>query len=204
MIFYQNIAEVLFLAFILLVIGGSFIVLRTKILMHTVLGLAVTLLGVAGIYFYLGSMFLALMQILIYVGAICIVLVFGIMVGYTPTEVAEKNIKEKRNVFLAVSAAGAAFFLLMAGVLNTEWPSAATAGRDFSAGHVGKSFLYEYCLAFELISVILLVAIVGAIILARGTEKDDDTDEHDRTALRQGGQRDGITVRETKGERVSS
>lgn len=202
MIFYQNVAEVLFLAFVLLVIGGSFIVLRTKILMHTVLGLAVTLLGVAGIYFYLGSMFLALMQILIYVGAICIVLVFGIMVGYTPTEVAEKNIKEKRNVFLAVSAAGAAFFLLIAGVLKTEWTSAATAGRDFSAGHVGQSFLYEYCLAFELISVILLVAIVGAIILARGTDKDDDTSEHDRTALRQGGRGQDIPVRETEGERV--
>jgi NADH-quinone oxidoreductase subunit J len=86
-----------------------------------------------------------------------------------------------------VSAAGAAFFLLMAGVLKTEWTSAATAGRDFSAGHVGKSFLYEYCLAFELISVVLLVAIVGAIILARGTEKDDDTGEHDSTTLKQGG-----------------
>jgi NADH:ubiquinone oxidoreductase subunit 6 (subunit J) len=204
MIFYQNVAEVLFLAFILLVIGGSFIVLRTKILMHTVLGLAVTLLGVAGIYFYLGSMFLALMQILIYVGAICIVLVFGIMVGYTPTEVAVKNIREKRNVFLAVSAAGAAFFLLIAGVLKTEWTSAATVGRYFSAAHVGRSFLYEYCLAFELISVILLVAIVGAIILARGTDKDGAAGEHDDATLKQGSQREGTPIGETEGERVSS
>lgn len=204
MIFYQNVAEVLFLAFIFLVIGGSFIVLRTKVLMHTVLGLAVTLLGVAGIYFYLGSMFLALMQILIYVGAICIVLIFGIMVGYTPTEMAEKNIRGKRNVLLAVSAAGAAFFLLIAGVLKTEWTSAATAGRDFSAGHVGKSFLYEYCLAFELISVILLVAIVGAIILARGADEDNGTNEHSITPLRQSVQKEGISIRGTEGERVSS
>lgn len=204
MIFYQNVAEVLFLAFIVLVIGGSFIVLRTKVLMHTVLGLAVTLLGVAGIYFYLGSMFLALMQILIYVGAICIVLVFGIMVGYTPTEVAVKNIREKRNVLLAVSAAGAAFFLLIAGVLKTEWTSAAAAGRDFSAAHVGKSFLYEYCLAFELISVVLLVAIVGAIILARGTDKDNGMDEQANGTLRQRSQKKGIPIRETEGERVSS
>ena len=89
MTFYQIIAEGLFFAFIILVILGSLITIRAKILMQTVLGLAVALLGVAGIYFYLGSMFLTLMQILIYVGAICIVLVFGIMVGYTPTEVAE-------------------------------------------------------------------------------------------------------------------
>ena len=203
MIFYQNVAEILFFVFVFLVVGGSFIVIRTKILMHTILGLAVTLLGVAGIYFYLGSMFLALMQILIYVGAICIVLVFGIMVGYTPTEVAEKTIKEKRNLYLAVAAAGAAFFLIAAGVLRTKWTSAAAAGRDFSAAHLGKTFLYEYCLAFELISVILLIAIVGAIILARGTEGDDGSNGYLVTTLRQPGQGESISIREQEGERIS-
>ena len=91
MTFYQIIAEGLFIAFIILVILGSLITIRAKILMQTILGLAVALLGVAGIYFYLGSMFLTLMQILVYVGAICIVLVFGIMVGYTPTEAGGKG-----------------------------------------------------------------------------------------------------------------
>jgi NADH-quinone oxidoreductase subunit J len=101
MTFYQYIAEGLFFAFVLLVITGSLITIRARILMHTVMGLAVALLGVAGIYFYLGSMFLTLMQILIYVGAVCIVLIFGIMVGSTPTEIAEKTIKGRKNIFLA-------------------------------------------------------------------------------------------------------
>ena len=173
MTFYQYIAEGLFLVFVLLIIAGSFITIRARILMHTVLGLAVALLGVAGIYFYLGSMFLTLMQILIYVGAVCIVLIFGIMVGSTPTEIAEKTIKDRKNIFLAVSAAGAAFFLLMISILKTEWVPAAAQVRDFSAKHLGESFLYQYCLAFELISVILLIAIVGAIILAREGREDD-------------------------------
>ncbi|MBU0767662.1 MAG: NADH-quinone oxidoreductase subunit J, partial [Proteobacteria bacterium] len=138
------------------------------ILMQTILGLAVALLGVAGIYFYLGSMFLTLMQILVYVGAICIVLVFGIMVGYTPTEAAEKAIKDWRNKFLAVSAAVTAFLLILACVLKTDWIPAVADDRNFSAAHLGEEFLYTYCLAFELISVILLIAIIGAIILARG------------------------------------
>jgi NADH:ubiquinone oxidoreductase subunit 6 (subunit J) len=168
MTFYQFIAEGLFIAFIILVILGSLITIRAKILMQTVLGLAVALLGVAGIYFYLGSMFLTLMQILIYVGAICIVLVFGIMVGYTPTEVAEKGIKDWRNKFLAVSSSIAAFLLIIACILKSEWIPAAVTNRNFSATHLGEEFLYTYCLAFELISVILLIAIVGAIILARG------------------------------------
>ena len=168
MTFYQIIAEGLFFAFIILVILGSLITIRAKILMQTVLGLAVALLGVAGIYFYLGSMFLTLMQILIYVGAICIVLVFGIMVGYTPTEVAEKGIKDWRNKFLAVSSAITAFLLIIACVLKTDWIPAVADNRNFSVTHLGEEFLYTYCLAFELISIILLIAIVGAIILARG------------------------------------
>lgn len=168
MTFYQIIAEGLFFAFIILVILGSLITIRAKILMQTVLGLAVALLGVAGIYFYLGSMFLTLMQILIYVGAICIVLVFGIMVGYTPTEVAEKGLKDWRNKFLAVLSAVTAFLLILACVLKTDWIPAVAGNGDFSAVHLGEAFLYKYCLAFELISVILLIAIVGAIILARG------------------------------------
>jgi NADH:ubiquinone oxidoreductase subunit 6 (subunit J) len=168
MTFYQIVAEGLFFAFIILVISGSLITIRAKILMQTVLGLAVALLGVAGIYFYLGSMFLTLMQILIYVGAVCIVLVFGIMVGYTPTEVAEKGIKDWRNKFLAVSSAVTAFLLIIACVLRTDWIPAVAGNRDFSSVHLGEEFLYTYCLGFELISVILLIAIIGAIILARG------------------------------------
>ena len=178
MTFYQYIAEGLFFAFVLLVITGSFITIRARILMHTVMGLAVALLGVAGIYFYLGSMFLTLMQILIYVGAVCIVLIFGIMVGSTPTEIAEKNIKEKKNVFLAVSAAATAFFLLIISLLKTDWISALAEAGDFSVEHLGENFLYQYCLAFELISVILFIAIVGAIILAReGRENKGEPSE---------------------------
>jgi NADH:ubiquinone oxidoreductase subunit 6 (subunit J) len=168
MTFYQSIAEGLFFAFIILVVFGSLITIRAKMLMKTVLGLAVALLGVAGIYFYLGSMFLTLMQVLVYVGAICIVMIFGIMVGYTPTEVAEKSIKDWRNKFLAVSSAVTAFLLILVCVLKTSWVPAEAGNRNFSAAHLGHEFLYTYCLAFELISVILLIAIVGAIILARG------------------------------------
>ncbi len=176
MTFYQIIAEGLFFAFVILVILGSLITIRAKILMQTVLGLAVALLGVAGIYFYLGSMFLTLMQILVYVGAICIVLVFGIMVGYTPTEVAEKAIKDWPNKFLAVLSAVTAFLLILACVLKTDWIPAVAEDRNFSMAHLGEEFLYTYCLAFELISVILLIAIIGAIILARGGTGEMMTD----------------------------
>ncbi len=170
--YYQIIAEIMFVAFILLSILGSWLAVNARILMHSVLGLAVCLLGVAGLYFYLGSMFLTLMQIMIYVGAVCIVLVFGIMVGYTPNESAEKT-DISRNMLLSLIASGVAAFLLVAVAYGkTAWETTEQTGRDFSIEWIGESLLLKYCLAFELISVVLLIAIVGAIILARGGREE--------------------------------
>ena len=69
--------EAVFYVFVLLTVFGGLLAVRTQILMYTVLGAAVAFLGVAGLFMFLGSLFLSMMQILIYLGAICIVLVFG-------------------------------------------------------------------------------------------------------------------------------
>ncbi|MBF0100169.1 MAG: NADH-quinone oxidoreductase subunit J [Desulfobacterales bacterium] len=172
MIIYRYIAEGLFIGFIMLVMSGSILAVRSRILMHAVLGLAVSFLGVAGLYFFLGSMFLTLMQILIYVGAICVVLVFGIMVGKTPKEIDEKQLRGKHSI-LAVSLSTVIFFMLSASVFFAKWNPVTEKIGDFSMAYLGKNMLYHYCLAFELISVILLAAIIGAIILARGGREAD-------------------------------
>lgn len=170
---YQFVAEALFIMFILLTVTGSFLAVKARILMHAVLGLAVCLLGVAGLYFYLGSMFLTMMQILIYMGAVCIVLVFGIMVGYTPHESAEKN-GMSRNMLLALVSSSVSAFLLVAVVIGrTTWTESAAKVGNFSIDWIGENLLLRYCLAFELISVVLLIAIVGSIILARGGREEE-------------------------------
>jgi len=170
--YYQIIAQIMFVAFILLTIIGSLLAVNAKILMHSVLGLAVCLLGVAGLYFYLGSMFLSLMQIMIYVGAVCIVLVFGIMVGFTPNESARKN-DIGRNTLLGIVASGIAGLGLVITIFGkTSWEASAATVGDFSIEWVGENLLLKYCLAFELISVVLLIAIVGAIILAKGGREE--------------------------------
>ena len=171
--YYQFVAEIFFITFILLTLMGSWLAVSARILMHSVLGLAVCLLGVAGLYFYLGSMFLTFMQILIYMGAVCIVLVFGIMVGYTPNESAEKHVLS-RNMLLGLAASGVTAFLLVAiAIVKSTWTPVAETVGDFSIEWLGESLLLDYCLAFELISVILLIAIVGAIILARGGREEE-------------------------------
>ncbi|MBM4310622.1 MAG: NADH-quinone oxidoreductase subunit J [Deltaproteobacteria bacterium] len=162
--------ETVFYAFVALTVFGGLLAVRTQILMYTVLGAAVAFLGVAGLFMFLGSLFLCMMQILIYLGAICIVLVFGIMVGYTPRQVAEQGIRGQ-NLLLAVPACIAAVVLLRSAVGRTVWPAPPDAPRDFSLVAVGRQLLENYALAFELISVLLLIAIIGAIIVV--TVKED-------------------------------
>lgn len=167
MILYRYIAEALFYAFMILTFMGAFMAVRSRLLMHAVVGLAISLIGIAGLYFHLGSTFLAVMQVLIYVGAVCIMIAMGVMLGNTPSQLAEKNLKG-RNMLLAIGSCTAVFLALFATLSQTGFAPAAERIGNMSIQFVGESLLHQYCLAFELISLILLTAIIGSIILARG------------------------------------
>ena len=173
MIFFEFIAEALFYGFVGLTFMGGFMAIRSRMLMHAVLGLAVSLFGVAGLYFHLGSPFLAMMQILIYVGAVCIIIVLGVMIGNTPDQMTAKS-QERKNLPLALLTCTVGFIgLFVAMILRTDFTVATERVGDMSIRFVGENLLYQYCLAFELISVVLLTAIIGAIILARGGREEN-------------------------------
>jgi NADH-quinone oxidoreductase subunit J len=174
MTFYRYIAEMLFWLFTGLIFCGGLIAIRTRQLMNAVLGLALSLLGVAGLFYHLGSQFLALMEILLYVGAVCIIIAFGIMVGPKPKRAAEKRVIGRRNTTLAVSACLAGLTLLSVTIVQTTWVPAAVKQGDFSVKYLGENLLYQFCLAFELISVMLLAAIIGALIIANIGREDTD------------------------------
>lgn len=163
--------EAVFWVFMTVTVAGGLLAVKARILMHMVLGLALAFLGVAGMYAYLGSMFLAVMQILIYLGAICIVLVFGIMVGYTPRQMVEEKIRGE-NLLLAVPACVAGFVLLRIAIAKSKWLPAAERSADFTLKSVGLKLLNEYSLAFELVSVLLLVAMIGAVLVATDRKED--------------------------------
>jgi NADH-quinone oxidoreductase subunit J len=166
MIIYRYLAEAGFFIFVAIIVYGGFVAMRARYLMNAVLGLALSLLGVAGLFFYLGSQFLALMQILICIGAICIIIAFGVMVGPKPKLEAERRVIGERNMFLALSACTAGFLLLSASILRANWTPAANRSSDFSVKYLGENLLKQFCLPFELISVVLLVAIIGALIIS--------------------------------------
>ena len=168
---YQFIAEIFFCGFVFLALLGGVIAVSARYLLYAVLGLIVSLFGVAGLYLYLGSPFLSLMQILIYVGAICVTIVFAVMLTDTPDQVREERGKGLKKFLAPLSGlvAGVGLFILL---IRTEWVPADVRIGDFSLTAVGKRLLLEYCLAFELISLVLLLAIIGSIILAQGGRGD--------------------------------
>jgi NADH:ubiquinone oxidoreductase subunit 6 (subunit J) len=163
---YRYMAETGFFLFVAMIAYGGFVAMRARYLMNAVLGLAFALLGVAGLFFYLGSQFLALMQILIGIGAICIIIAFGIMVGPKAKQEAESRVIGTRNMLLAGSACIAGLLLLAITISKTRWTQAPTRIGDFSVKFLGDNILHQFCLPFELISVLLLVAIIGALIIS--------------------------------------
>ncbi len=143
---------------------GACIAVFPRNILYNVLGLALALTGVAGFYLFLGSFFIALMQVLIYVGAICIAIVFAIMLS-RPLHL-EVPKREMPKVAMALSASAVFFVALTSVALKTEWIPSIERGTDFSIETVGHMLLTRYELVFEVISLVLLVAIIGAIVTA--------------------------------------
>ncbi len=150
-----------------LTVAGASIAVFPRSILYNVLGLALALTGIAGFYFFLGSFFIAMMQILIYVGAICIAIVFAIMLSRPLHLEFEKRAIPK--VALGVTAS-VIFFVAAAGMmLKTNWlpaPGHAGEGPAWSVANIGNMLLTRYELVFEVISLVLLVAIIGAVVTA--------------------------------------
>jgi len=166
MSFYRFMAEAGFFLFVAFIVYGGYVAMWARNLMISVLGLALTLLGIGGLFFYLGSQFLALMQLLISIGGVCVIIAFGVMVGPKPKQEAEKRIIGKRNANFAICACSAGVLLFTLSMVGARWTPAPVRSGDFSVKYLGNSLLNQFCLSFEFISLLLLVAIIGALIIS--------------------------------------
>jgi NADH:ubiquinone oxidoreductase subunit 6 (subunit J) len=144
---------------------GALIAIFSSRLIRSVCGLAIACVGLAGLYYFLHSPFLALMEILIYVGAVCVTIVFAVMLA----EPEEPSPNEKRGASvvwgaMALLVTVALFAVLSWLGIHGNWSINLS---DASIEAIGRALLTTYSLAFELISVALLVAILGALAIAR-------------------------------------
>ena len=162
------ITQALFVMCLLTMASGAFIAVISTRLIRGVCGLAICCIGLAGLYYFLNSPFLALMEILIYVGAVCVTIVFAVMLAETDEPArTEKSGSTLAWGGLAILVAAAFFGGLVWLATRGEWRRPTELLNDGSVAAIGLALLTTYSLAFELISLALLVAILGALAIAR-------------------------------------
>ena len=162
----EGLSSLLFLVIVMTTVLGAVIATHSERLIRAVTGLAITCIGLAGLYYYLNSPFVALMEMLIYVGAVCVTIVFAVMLADPKPEVEVG----KGSIFagpLSFAVGLMLFWGLSSLAGKTSWIMPAERVNDGSIEEVGKALLSNYSMVFELISIVLLVAIVGALVLAR-------------------------------------
>lgn len=170
--FYVYLADAAFVGFAALALLGGIVAVGSRWLIHAVLGLAASLIGVAGMYVYLGTHFIAAMQVLIYVGAVCVSLIFAVMLARPHSEMERKPGLVATKVGTGFVAALFSALVLGTAVMRAPWRAAPTVTVEGTIGQVGERLLTSYAFVFELISLVLLVAIVGSVVVAsrgRGT-----------------------------------
>lgn len=162
---------VLFYVFALLTLGGALLTITRRNAVHSAVSLIVSLLGVAGLYLMQQAEFLFAVQIVLYVGGIMVLFLFVIMLVNLDQAARERQFNRQWLVALAaVLAVGAevGYFLYRGkGDFQIAIPPAASAVSAGNVQQVADSLFSEYLLPFEIASVLLLVAVVGSVIMAK-------------------------------------
>ena len=159
---------VIFILLSALILGGALAVVTVKNLIHAALWLIATFFGVGALYLLMEAEFIAVVQVLVYVGAISILILFAIMLTRHVTGEGVRQLYKRWWVALIV-AAGLFGLLILPTVYNYNWEGTAppTQPQAIAASlQLGTAFMREYLLPFELASVLLLVALIGAIVIA--------------------------------------
>ncbi|MCD0452164.1 NADH-quinone oxidoreductase subunit J [Actinocorallia sp. API 0066] len=159
-------AEIVFTALGVVALGAGVCTVTTKQLVHAALWLVVSFGAVAGMYLVLTAEFVAWVQVLIYVGAIVVLLLFGIMLTRAPVGPSEGL--NSRNRFAALLVAGSTAVVLV----TLLWRGFRDARIELEPGGgsgdaLGAAIFRQWVLPFEVLSVLLLAALVGAIVLSK-------------------------------------
>ncbi len=163
----MNVAEAVFALLAVVTVAAAVLVVTTRNVIHAALWLVVTLGGVAGCYLVLTAEFVAWVQVLIYIGAVVVLMLFGAMLTRSPIGPRQDLDSGNRPAALVVAAASAGTLV----ALLVEAFSSAYVDLDHARvgdGHaIGTAVFRWYVLPFEVASVLLLAALVGAIVLTR-------------------------------------
>ena len=157
--------QAIFYLFVAITLSSAFVVVASQNIVHSAFALLFTFFGVAGLYVFLSADFLAATQLLIYVGGILILILFAIMLTQRAGILRTSN--QSRSVVTGGLATAALLALLMAVVFRTSWASKPPGEPEPTTAVLGNLLLTDFLLPFEIVSVLLIAALIGAVILAR-------------------------------------
>lgn len=163
-------AELVFYVLAVITIGAAIGVVAVPNVVHSALFLIGALVGIAGFYILLASEFLALVQILIYGGAVATIILFGLMLTRGRDLLPIAGSGAQAPVAAVVCLVLALAFIV--GIGNTDWPRDVGEITAVGLDSLSQALFRQWLLPFEIVGVILLVALVGAIVISRQEEGD--------------------------------
>ncbi|MEX0737420.1 MAG: NADH-quinone oxidoreductase subunit J [Bacteroidota bacterium] len=161
----MDLFTIVFYFFAIITLGAGAVVVLSRNIVHSAFALLFAFFGVAGLYVLLMADFLAITQLMIYVGGILVLVLFGVMLT---SQVLDVQIKTGTiQTFPAVLAVSALAGTLVGIFWSTEWKTTAAPPMEVTAAKIGEMLLTSYLLPFEIASVVLLAALIGAAMIAR-------------------------------------
>jgi NADH-quinone oxidoreductase subunit J len=161
----MEVSTVVFYLIAAITVGSAAIVAFSSNIIYSAFSLLGTFMGIAGLYVFLGADFVAAVQVLIYVGGILVLILFAVMLTHRITDVEITNRSVGRVPALIII--GVFFALLAQTIGETKWAQVKDLMRQPTTARIGELFLEEYLLPFELASLVLLAAMIGAVVLSR-------------------------------------
>ena len=164
----------IFYGFALITIASAFAVVSVRNIVHAAFALMVTLFGVAGLYVFLQADFLAATQVIVYVGGILVLILFGVMM--TSGRLEMRIHIQRGQILLGGGISLALLMLLLTVIANTpKWENLTDDGTALepTTKRIGELILDgKFLLPFEVASVLLLVALIGAALISRKEVRD--------------------------------
>jgi NADH-quinone oxidoreductase subunit J len=163
--FHMPLGAVIFYFIAAVTIGSALIVAFSRNVTYSAFSLLGAFMGMVGLYAMLAADFVAIVQLLVYVGGILVLMIFAVMLTHRIDDVAVSNRSVGR--FPAAVIVGAVVVVMGACVMTAGWVQKSDLQVAPTTAGIGDAFLGPYILPFELASVVLLVALIGAVVLSR-------------------------------------
>ncbi len=168
----ETLYALVFTALAAIIILGALGVVFLPNIIHSAYCLILTFLGVAGLYLQAGAGFVGIMQIMVYGGAISVLVIFAVMLVMDREPRRTSPLRSGKAPWIAGYGAFLFIAAMIVTVTKTVWPSEGSGlPEGMAMALIADQFLGNYIVAFEAAAILLLVAVVGALILAKGVEE---------------------------------